>query len=93
MSQAAIYIKTESETKEKAQKVAKELGLSLSAVVNRYLKLFIKTKQITFNPSEEEPSDYLIKLMKKAQKDRKEGKASPVFDNTKDAIAWLHRKE
>jgi len=35
MSSTAIYIKTEEETKEQAQKIARELGLSLSTVMNR----------------------------------------------------------
>lgn len=93
MNTTAIYIKTEQETKEKAQQVAKELGLSLSAILNGFLKQFIKTKTVTFSASSEEPSDYLIGLMKKAEKDRKAGKASPIFDNGKDAVAWLHRNE
>lgn len=49
MSSTAIYIKTKPETKEKAQKVAKELWLSLSVIVNGYLKQFIKTKTVTFS--------------------------------------------
>lgn len=35
------------------------------------------------------PTPYLLKAMKKAKKDRKEGKASPVFNTTKDAIKWF----
>lgn len=93
MNTTAIYIKTQRQTKEEAQKVAKQLGLSLSTVINGFLKQFIKTKTVTFSTSAEEPSDYLIKLMKKAKEDYKKGKASPVFDNTEDALAWLHRNE
>lgn len=92
MSQAAIYIKTEEETKEKAQKVAKELGLSLSAILNGFLKQFIKTKTVTFSASDEEPSEYLINLMKKAKENYKKGNTSPAFKTGEEAVAWLEKQ-
>lgn len=92
MSQAAIYIKTETETKEKAQKVAKELGLSLSAIVNGFLKQFIKTKRVTFSASSEEPSDYLISLMKKGRENYKSGNTSPAFKSGEEAVSWLEKQ-
>jgi len=42
MNFTAIYIKTAPETKEKAKQVAHELGLSLSAILNAYLKHLIR---------------------------------------------------
>ncbi len=42
---------------------------------------------------EEEPSEYLIEAIKDAEDALKKGKASPVFDNAKDAIAWLHKNK
>lgn len=91
MQTTAIYIKTDPEVKAKAQKVAKELGLSLSSLLNGWLRHLIKTKTVTFSAAYGKPSQYLLKMVKKAEKDRKEGRASPKFDNAKDAIAWLHR--
>lgn len=91
MQTTAIYIKTDPEVKAKAQKVAKELGLSLSSLLNGWLRHLIKTKTVTFSAAHEKPSKYLLKMVKKAEKDRKEGRASPKFDNAEDAIAWLHR--
>lgn len=41
----------------------------------------------------EEPSKYLIKAMKQAEKDWKSGNVSPAFDNAEDAIAWLHKSK
>ena len=38
----------------------------------------------------EEPSEYLIKAIKEAEEDRRAGRVSPEFDNTKDAISWLN---
>ncbi|MDD3919466.1 MAG: hypothetical protein PHX52_02680 [Candidatus Pacebacteria bacterium] len=45
---SVINIKTEKEVKENAQKIAKELGLSLSDVVNASLRNFIKTREVHF---------------------------------------------
>ena len=73
MNTAAIYIKTNPEIKAKAQKIAKELGLSLSALVNAWLKQLVRTKTVTFSTSAEEPSEYLKKLMKQAEKDYQKG--------------------
>ena len=43
-----INIKADKEVKEAAQKVASELGIPLSTIINAYLKQFIKTKEIHF---------------------------------------------
>ncbi|OGE64970.1 hypothetical protein A3I48_04330 [Candidatus Daviesbacteria bacterium RIFCSPLOWO2_02_FULL_36_7] len=91
MQTAAIYIKTDPKVKAQAQKVAKELGLSLSSLLNSWLRHVIKTKTVTFSAVNEKPSKYLLKMLKKAEKDRKQGKSSPKFENAEDAIAWLHR--
>lgn len=90
MNTAVINIKTNPETKLKAQEVAKDLGLSLSALINGFLKQLVKTKKVTFNAEEsEEPSEYLIKILKQAEENYKKGNVSPVFDNAKDAIKYL----
>jgi len=44
-----INIKTEKEIKKDAQRIAKNLGLSLSAVVNAYLKQFVRNKEVHFS--------------------------------------------
>ena len=41
-----INIKTDKDVKQHAQKVAEELGLSLSTVINAYLRQFIRNKEI-----------------------------------------------
>jgi len=43
-----INIKTDKEVKKRAQKVAAELGFSLSAVINAYLKQFVRNKEVYF---------------------------------------------
>lgn len=88
MNTAVINIRTDLGLKSAAQKVAEELGFSISSLVNAYLKQLVKTKTVHFSEAEE-PSDYLIQLMKEAEEDRKAGRVSPSFDNAKDAIEWL----
>ncbi|OGE37500.1 hypothetical protein A3F00_01210 [Candidatus Daviesbacteria bacterium RIFCSPHIGHO2_12_FULL_37_11] len=91
MNTTAIYIKTDPKIKKEAQKVAKELGFSLSSLLNAWMRQFIKSKTVTFSLAEE-PSKYLKGAIRKAEKNWQEGKTSPVFDDAEDAIAWLHRE-
>ena len=44
-----INIKISRDMKESAQKTAKELGLSLSAVINAYLRQFVRNKEVRFS--------------------------------------------
>lgn len=43
-----IHLKTDKEVKENAQKLAAELGLSLSDVINSSLRNFIRTRTVVF---------------------------------------------
>ncbi len=43
-----INIKADKEVKKNAQKLASELGISLSAVINAYLKQFIRNKAVYY---------------------------------------------
>jgi addiction module RelB/DinJ family antitoxin len=90
MNNASILIKTDPQVKKEAQQTAKELGLSLSSVVTRLLKEFVKTKTITYT-TEERLTPYAKAQLAKARENRKQGKSSPIFDNAKDAIEWLHK--
>ena len=49
MAKTLISIKVDKEVKEKAQEIARELGFSLSAIVNAYLKQFIRTREVYFS--------------------------------------------
>lgn len=44
-----INIKTDKEVKRNAKKVAEDLGFSLSAVINAYLKQFVRNKEVYFS--------------------------------------------
>lgn len=48
-----INIKADKEVKESAQRIAADLGLPLSAVVNAYLKEFIRERSVCFSAEPE----------------------------------------
>ena len=89
MSTVVINIKTDKNIKTEVQKVANELGISLSALINGYLRQVVRSQKVIFT-IDEKPSKYLIEAIRQARKERKEGKSSPVFDNAEDAIKWLN---
>jgi len=92
MKSAVINFKVERTLKKKAHQKATALGVSLSDVLNGYLRKFIKTKAIEFVSEDETlvPTAYLKRLLKENEKDIKAGKVSPAFDNAEDALKWLH---
>lgn len=89
MDTVSVQFTTTKETKKKAEATAKRLGFSLDLILAEFLTQLIRKKTITFNPKDEKPNAYLKEAIKQARKERKEGKASPVFDNAEDVIKWL----
>ena len=89
MDTVVINIKTKREVKAKAQKVASDLGFSLSSLINGYLNQLVKTKTIHFSLVEEEPNEYMIQALKESEKDRRKGKYVS-FKDTDETIRWLN---
>jgi antitoxin component of RelBE/YafQ-DinJ toxin-antitoxin module len=89
MNNVSISIKTEPELKIKAQKIADNIGVSIADLINGYLKQLVKSQSGLITQTEY-PTPYLLETIKLAKKERKEGKASPIFDNPEDAIKWLN---
>ena len=81
MNTAVIITKTEPEVKKMAQQVAKEIGVSLSSLLNAYLKQLVRTRKVEFDLGEV-PSEYLKSVIKRAEENYKKGKTSPAFKNT-----------
>ena len=93
MNTAVINIKTQPETKAKAQQIARQIGVSLSSLINAYLKQFIKTKTATFSASVEEiPNAHTLKVLKKAEENYKKGNTSPAFKTGEEAVKWLEEQ-
>lgn len=87
-----IYVKAEKEVKANAQKLARELGLSLSDVINGALRNFIRTREVTFSDVPVMTPE-LERILGRVEKDIKEGKnLSPAFDNMDDAIKYLEKQ-
>lgn len=90
MNTAMINVRTDFGLKRAAQRVAEELGFSLSSLVNAYLKQLVKTKTVFFSAASEEPSEFLIQSMKEAEEDRRAGRTFS-FDNSSEALEFLDR--
>lgn len=90
MNTTVINIKTDYAIKSKAQAIAEELGLSLSAVINVLLKQFVRTKSINVS-LREEPSPWLVKALKESEEDIKKGRVYS-FNNTKEGLNFLRDK-
>ena len=74
MSYTVVAAKVDPQVKKEAMEIAKELGMPLSVIIKAFLKQFIKHKSVEFSARNEEPNEYLIRTIKQALKDRKEGR-------------------
>lgn len=84
-----INIKADREIKQGAQKVVSDLGLTLSAVINAYLKQLIRNKSVFFS-SLPRMTPELEALIGQAEEDFKNKRnISPVFSNLKDMDRYL----
>ncbi|HLA04135.1 MAG TPA: type II toxin-antitoxin system RelB/DinJ family antitoxin [Patescibacteria group bacterium] len=90
MNTAIVNVKVDPQVKKQAQKLAGDLGLSLSGLINAYLKQIIRTKTVSFSASAEEPSEYLIKSLKESKEDIKAGRVVS-FDDPDKALAFLDK--
>ncbi len=84
-----LNIKTDEEVKQSAQRIAKELGLPLSTVVNAYLKEFVRNREVRFS-LEPQLRPEVEKLLKRAAADYRTRKniAGP-FSTAREMAAYL----
>lgn len=84
-----ITLKADTAIKRQAQEIAENMGLTLSSLLNAFLHQFVAKR--SFEISDElEPSPYLKKIIKQAEKDIKNHKnLSPVFKTADEAVAYL----
>lgn len=80
MQAAVINVRTDKEVKRNAIEVAKELGLSLSDVINASLRNFIRTREITFSNTPQMTPE-LEKLIGRVEEDVKHNRniAGPFY--------------
>lgn len=91
MASTVINIKTDIKVKKEAQKIAADLGLSLSGAINGFLKQLIRNKAVIFTLNEDIPSDYLLSSIKESRNERKNGNFHS-FKSNKAAINFLDNK-
>lgn len=86
-----INIKTDKEVKRNAKKLAEELGLSLSDVMNAALRNFIRSREV-YVSSVPRMTPELERLLGVVEKDIKNGKnISPAFSSEKEIADYLDR--
>lgn len=91
MNTTVINFKTDTKIKRGAQAVARDLGFSLSSLLNAYLRNLIRTRKVEFSDDVHlELTPWAKRMLKQSEKDTKAGFVSPTFSNADDAIAWLH---
>jgi addiction module RelB/DinJ family antitoxin len=95
MAKTVLNVKTDVEVKREAQKLAKEIGVPLSTIVNAHLKQFISDRRVEFS-APLIPSARLRAVIEEAENDLKIGNTeafSPRFSTAEDAIRWLEDTE
>lgn len=84
-----IHIKADKEIKKNAQKAAKDLGLTLSDVINAALRNFIRTREVIFSDIPQMTPE-LEKRLEKVEEDIKHNRnMSPKFKSAKEFIKHL----
>lgn len=85
MKKSIISVKIDDNDKKEAQKLAKELGVTLSSVVKASIKEFLRKKEIHVAL---EPSNYLKEAITEAEEEYQQGKTMS-FKSAKEALAYL----
>ncbi|MBI4138010.1 MAG: type II toxin-antitoxin system RelB/DinJ family antitoxin [Candidatus Wildermuthbacteria bacterium] len=84
-----INIKADEAVKKDAQKIAETLGLSLSAVINAFLKQFVRNKEVHFAVAPR-MSKKLERILKEVELDiQKKQNLSPVFSSAREMDKYL----
>ncbi len=84
-----ITVKSDKLIKECAQKIAKNLGLSLSDVVNASLRNFIHTREINFKAIPR-MTPKLERIVARVEKDIRDHKnVSPALATSEELISYL----
>src|SRR3989338_6602341 len=81
-----ISIKVDKDIKTGAQKVARDLRLPLSTIVNAQLRDLIRTRTVSIS-SLPRMTPYLEEASRRAEEDYRRGvNISPTFENVEDAV-------
>lgn len=87
-----IHIKADKEVKENAQNAARDLGLTLTDVINAALRNFIRTREVIFSDIPQMTPE-LEKRLDEVEEDIKHNRnLSPKFKTAEAAIAYLKKQ-
>ncbi|MEZ4104016.1 MAG: type II toxin-antitoxin system RelB/DinJ family antitoxin [Candidatus Paceibacterota bacterium] len=84
-----LNIKTDKTLKKETKKVAEELGVPLSTVINAFLKQFVRDREITLSAGNHRPTPYLESILEQAQKEYEAGDFVGPFKSGEDFITHL----
>ncbi|MEX0918581.1 MAG: hypothetical protein WDZ85_01270 [Candidatus Paceibacterota bacterium] len=90
MSKTTINFKIDTEIKEEAQKLARKLGLPLSAIVNAQLHELLRTRTLTLS-AEPRMTPQLERIIADVESDRQTGANLTKTYSLKKALAHLDR--
>ncbi len=85
-----ISVRTDKDVKNAAQQVAKSIGISLSTMINAYLRQVIVTGRVEFYVPEQ-MTPKLEGLIAQVESELKSGQVSKKFDNANDFLADLKK--
>ena len=86
--QTTVIFKTDKKLKEAAQATAKRMGIPFSAVLNGFMKDFVKTQKITFEGKPLKLTPWAEKMLDETEKELREGNLQ-VFNSVEEAFADL----
>lgn len=86
-----LSVKTDKNVKDRAQALAKHMGIPLSTVVNIQLKSFIETGELHITREPELRPEVKAELKAAMAKAEAGIGLSSRFKTAKEAIAWLHK--
>ncbi len=86
-----LNVKVDPKIKMKAKKIAAEMGVSLSAVVNAYLRDLIRTETLFVSMRHARPSEWLMEAIRESEEDMKNGRVES-FKSGKEAVDFLRKR-
>jgi DNA-damage-inducible protein J len=86
-----LNIKMDKKLKAEAKKVADDMGLTLTSVVNSMLKQFVHEKEITFSTNAYRPTKWLRAAIAESRREFEAGDTK-IFDSVDDFLADLTKE-
>ena len=90
MNTTMIHLKTKKELKQRAEKLAGKLGLTLTSLVNLSLNQLVESSELVIDLEPKLNSKVVAQLLRLKQEADAGKNLSPTFTNPKDALRWLH---